>query len=645
MATTFPNTELLLSRDLVACDTETTGLEWWKGDKIFGISLSWRNDDGAYRSFYGDVREAGVLRWARDVIPRLRRITNHHSKFDIHMLRGSKIILDPRRIHCTLIRETILDEDQYEYSLDRLSRKYLGRGKEEIWGELARLFGGAPDKDTQILNLKRAPTPLVARYANVDSLNALQIHEKQEPLIDKEDLQRIAALEQALMREVVDMEAGGVPVNIPAAEQASEHLGKEVRRLQRVIDRMTKIKGFNVNSHIQVKKLLGVHQDANGIWWTKDMVKLEPTESGKTGSLKTEKLYQCTLPEATVIADLRSMMKAKDTFIDKYILTMSHKGLVHASINQTKTEEGDGTYTGRFSITEPALQQIHKRNKKMAAIVRSCFIPDDGCVWTCYDWAQKDFRIFGHYVNDPKINAIFAGNPRADFHRVTSDITGLPRDRDQKTGGANAKQMNLGLIFGMSAGRMAKEMMLPYSMRGSCRNEDCGMHGASVAVSPCPTCGKKIELYFEAGEEAQGLFSKYHKNIPGAEKLKKKVASIARDRGYITTQLGRRIRFPNRNMAYKAAGLLFQSQAAESMKVKIVELGEYQRSLPRDMMRLMVVVHDEYDISLREGRNPKIDGEIKHILERFDGDITPLSYRIPILADFGIGPNWWEASK
>jgi len=644
MATNFPNTELLLSRDLVACDTETTGLQWWKGDKIFGLSISWRNDDKTYGSFYGDVREPGVLRWARDILPRLRRLTNHHFKFDLHMLREARINLDPRRVHCTLVRETILDEDQYEYSLDRLSNKYLGRGKEEIWPELARLFGGAPDKDTQILNLKRAPTPLVARYANVDSLNALQIHEKQESLIDKEDLQRIASLEQALMREVIDMEHGGVPVSISAAEQASRHLQREIAIGQKTIDRMTGIKGFNVNSPIQVKKLLGVHQDANGLWWTKDMVRLEPTESGKSGSLKTEKLYQCTLPEAGVIADLRSMIKAKDTFIDKYILTMSHKGLVHASINQTKTEEGDGTYTGRFSITEPALQQIHKRNKKMAAIVRACFIPDDGTDWACYDWSQKDFRIFGHYVNDPKINEIFRSNPSADFHRVTADITGLPRDRDQKTGGANAKQMNLGLIFGMSAGRMAKEMFLPYTLRGQCRFPTCDMRGANTQRSPCQSCGHKVELYFEAGDEAQALFAKYHRNIPGAEKLKKKVSSIARSRGYITTQLGRRLRFTG-DTAYKAAGILFQGQAAESMKVKIVELGEYQRSLPKGDARLMVVVHDEYDISLRQGRRPEIDNEIKHILERFDGDITPLQYRIPILSDFGLGPNWWEASK
>lgn len=643
----FPNTELLLSRPLVACDTETTGLHWWKGDKIFGISISWRNDDETYGSFYGDVREAGVLRWARDVLPRLRAVTNHHIKFDLHMLRESRIILDPRRVHCTLVRETLLDEDQFEYGLDRLSQKYLRRGKEDIWPELARIYGGKPDKESQIPNLQRAPTALVARYANMDSLNALQIHEMQEPLIDGEDLQRIAALEQALMREVIDMEHGGVPTDQKGAEVASEKLRQLIYQGQHKLDKMTGQKRgmhFNSNSAPQVKKLLGVHQDENGKWWTRDKVLLEPTESGKSGSLKTEKLYQCTLPEAAVIADLRSMIKAKDVFIDKYILTMSHKGVIHASINQTKTEDGDGTYTGRFSITEPALQQIHKRNKTMAAIVRACFIPDAGTEWLCYDWAQKDFRIFGHFVNDPKINAVYAANPAADFHTTTADLTGLPRNRDQKTGGANAKQMNLGLVFGMSAGRMAKEMMLPFTMGGSCRNRECGMARQQVQSSPCKECGKQVELYFQAGDEAMALFNKYHTAIPGAARLKNNVSAVARARGYIKTQLGRRLRFTS-NTAYKAGGILYQSQAAESMKVKICELGEYQRSLPKGDARLMVVVHDEYDFSARLGRNPKMDADILHILQRFDGEITPLSYRIPILAESGVGPNWWEASK
>lgn len=638
----FPNTDLILSRPVVACDTETTGLVWWQ-DKVFGISISWFDDSGLPQSFYGDVRDAQTFQWFKDHLPRARKLTNQYIKYDVHMLRESGIDISRVPMGCTMIQETLLDEDKYDYGLDRLSKKYLGYGKLDIWPELAGLFGGKPVKEEQAKNLVRAPRQLVEKYANIDSRNALLVDQAQLKEIAAQELSHIQKLEMDLMQVVIFMEHGGVRVDLDRAEQAAAYLdqqaGTQQKELQRIVGGPV-----NVNSHVQVKKILGVHQKKDGTWWTADGVRLEPTESGLSGSLKTEKLYQSTNPAARHIAEIRGMIKARDTFLRKYVLEMSHNGYVHASINQTRTEEGDGTYTGRFSITDPALQQIHKRNKKMAAIVRSCFIPDEGCEWGCWDWSQKDFRIFAHYVNDPKINEIYRKNPAADFHRVTSDITGLPRDRDEKTGGANAKQMNLGLIFGMSSGRMAKEMYLPYSMSGKCDNKKCKRRWESVERGPCLSCGGPIKLFYKAGPEAEELFGKYHTNIPGANQLKQSVGSVARTRGYIKTLLGRRLRFSNPNLSYKAAGILFQGQAAEDMKYKMVELFKYLESNGHQD-RFMLVVHDEYDLNMRVSRDPKVDADITHILETFDGVECPIKLRIPILSDMGVGPNWWEASK
>src|ERR1041384_2116224 len=499
MSIQFPSSSLILSRPALAADTETTGLSWWK-DRVFGISLSWREDAGALSSWYGDLREPGVLRWAKDHLPRVRLWVNPNLKIDYHMLRETGIVVPQDRIACTMVRECILDEDQYTYSLDDVAWRRLQKNKEaEIWPELAAMFGGKPDREAQILNLHRAPQPLVAKYANIDSALALEIFEHQQKDIDAEELQRIDALERELLGAVIRMEYLGVRVDLDRAAQSVDDLDKMVKQSQKQLDRLAG-KSINANSAPQVKALLGVHKANDGTWRTRDGVLLEPTESGNSGSLRTEKLYQSTLPEAALVADIRAMIKARDVFLKKYILQMSHKGCIHANINQTRSEEGDGTYTGRFSITDPALQQIHKRNKKMAAVVRSCFIPDSGCEWGCYDWSQKDFRVFAHYVNDSTINTIYADNPAADFHRVTSNITGLPRDRDQKTGGANAKQMNLGLIFGMSAGRMAKEMNLPYTMRGKCH---CGQ---ITSQTTCPNCSSRVDLFYEAGPEAKSLF-------------------------------------------------------------------------------------------------------------------------------------------
>jgi Mesyanzhinovviridae DNA polymerase len=620
----------------VAADTETTGLIWWQ-HRVFGISLSWLGEHNEPQSWYGDLRRPGVLRWLKDHLPKLRLWVNHNIKFDYHMLRETGIEMPLDRIACTLIRECILDEDQYNYNLDAVAWRRLEKRKEDIWPELAKLYGGEPTKDAQILNLARAPEPLVAQYANVDSMLALELYLAQQTEIEAEGLQVIDWLERELLGAVISMEHLGVRVDLDRAALSVDDLTRMVDESQHQLNRLAG-KTINVNSGPQVKALLRVHKADDGTWRTGDGVLLEPTESGNSGSLRTDKLYQSTMPEAALIADIRAMIKARDVFLKKYILEMSNKGYIHANINQTRTEEGDGTYTGRFSITEPALQQIHKRNKKMAAVVRACFIADPDCEWGSIDWSQKDFRIFAHYVNDPTINAIYQNNPGADFHRVTSDLTGLPRDRDQKTGGANAKQMNLGLIFGMSPGRMAKEMNLPYTMRGKCH---CGMR---TSQKVCPNCQSHVELFYEAGPEATALFAQYHHKIPGAHRLKQSVSSVARSRGYIKTLLGRRLRFPNPNYAYKAAGILFQAQAAESMKVKIVMLARMLKGSRDASLRL--IVHDEYDFYFRLGRDKALDLAIKAELERFDGTGDyPLKYRVPITSDMGVGPNWYEASK
>lgn len=608
-----PPIQELIDARIVAGDCESTGLSWHT-DKVFGMALAWRTA-GVLKTWYGDLRDEGVKLWLTDNFHKIPHWVNHHVKFDAHMLRASQIEIPPS-YECTLIRETILDEDRYDYSLERISQTRLGRGKVEIWPRLAEIFGGKPDKASQIENLVRAPKALVAEYATVDAANALEIWEDQGREIAAQDLGRVALLEQKLLRVVLSMETLGVRVDVDRAQQAIPLLGKRVDDAQHTLDRLAG-RSINVNSGVQVKALLGVHQEADGAWYTRDGLRLEPTKSGKTGELKTEKLYQCKLPEASLIAQIRGMIKARDVFLKKYVCEMNINGYIHATINQTRSEEGDGTYTGRFSITEPALQQIHKRNKAMAAIVRSCFIPDEGTEWGCYDWSQKDFRIFAHYVDDPTINARYQADPKTDFHSLVSQITGLPRDRDEKTGGANAKQMNLGLIFGMSAGRMAKEMNLAYT--------------------------KNEKGFLVAGPEAENYFSQYHTAIPGASRLKASVGSVARSRGYIRTQLGRRLRFPHSNEAYKAAGILFQGQAAESMKAKTVELFD---ALQGEDATLRLLVHDEFDLYMGKGRRPGLNADVKNLLETFDGTGEfPLKYRIPILSDAGYGSDWWEASK
>lgn len=630
----FPN----LRGRTVAGDIEATGLKWWKGDCAFGIGIAYRAEEGnrnsSMISHYFDLRYPEAAAWMETAFSEVKLWVNHYIKYDAHMMREGKFIYPRNRISCTMIREALIDENQYEYDLNRIMWKYLKRGKRDIWPRMAEIFGGPPDKDHQIENLQNAPESLVAEYAQEDACGALEVHEAQDKVIKEEGLERVYALEMRLLTCIIDMERDGVRVDLDRAMLAHKDLNKRVWQLQRQLDQMVG-KSVNVNSPIQTKQILGVHRKADGYWYTGDGLKLESNPPSKTEikkaleeerdpvgtpSLDSVKMQQCKLPEAQLIVDIRGLIKARDTFIETYMLNGSHEGYIHASFNQTRTEDGNGIYTGRISISDPALQQIHKRNKIMAAIVRACFIPDDGTVWSCHDWSQMDFRLFAHFLNDLRINEMYAKDRKTDFHTLVSNITGLPRDRDQKTGGANAKQINLACVFGMGAGELAKQCNLPY------------------------TVSKKG--YLVAGPEAKALFGKYHSNIPGVRKLQESVESVAKSRGYIRTQLGRRIRFPDGFGSHKAAGLLYQATAADAMKMKAVELTEFLASQNGYVGRLQCLVHDEFDSNLLpEFIDSPAMADMTALLERFDGVETPMTFRIPIVADHGHGPNWWEASK
>lgn len=632
----FPN----LRGRTVAGDIEATGLKWWKGDCAFGIGIAYRaeegNPDSSLISHYFDLRYPEAAAWMETAMAEVKLWVNHYIKYDCHMMREGRFLYPRNRISCTMVREALIDENQYEYDLNRIMWKYLKRGKRDIWPRMAEIFKGAPTKDAQIENLQNAPESLVSEYAQEDACGALEVHEEQEKTIHEEGLERVYALEMRLLACIIDMERDGVRVDLDRAQIAHKDLNKRVWELQRQLDRMVG-RAVNVNSTPQVREILGVHRKVDGYWYTGDGLKLESNPPSKTaikkaaeaekfeapvGSPKLDsvKMQQCKIPEAQIIVDIRGLIKARDTFIEQYMLNMSHEGYIHASFNQTRTEDGNGIYTGRISISDPALQQIHKRNKVMAAIVRACFIPDDGTVWSCHDWSQMDFRLFAHFLNDLRINGMYAKDRKTDFHTLISNLTGLPRDRDQKTGGANAKQINLACVFGMGPGELAKQCNLPYTV--------------------------STKGYLVAGPEAKALFGKYHSNVPGVRKLQNSVESVAKSRGYIKTQLGRRIRFPNGYGSHKAAGLLYQATAADAMKIKAVELFEFLGNQREYAGRLQCLVHDEFDCNITQDflRSPGLAG-MTALLERFDGEQTPMKFRIPIVADHGWGPNWHEASK
>ena len=595
-------------------DTETTGLKWWE-DHVFGVSIAL--PDGT--AGYWDVRATPkILDWMVDLIAedRVGVWVGHNFKFDLHFLREARVGIPTDRIDCTMIRAALINEHEPTYGLDFLARKYVGAQKDtEIYDELAKLFGGRATRNAQMPNISRAPQEVVARYAIQDAVVTRQLYLWQRSEIEKQNLHRVHRLERDLMPVIIDMETEGVRVDVDMAERASRHLTKRIDDMQRDLNREA---GFEINpnpsgSIVQLfKPTLGEDNE----WYLIDGTRAGKTDGGKA-SIDADCLRRMKHPAAKMILDLRKMLKTRDTFIQGHILGHQQDGVIHCNYNQTKNDSEAGTGTGRLSITNPALQQIPSRDVAIKSLVRPIFKADHGAKWLGLDWSQFEFRVANHYGQVPSILEAYRENPNLDFHQLVSDMTGIPRNA-QYAGGPSSKAINLGLAFNMGSGRLAQECGLPYT-------EETGPNG---------------NLYLKAGPEAMELFERYHAANPGMRNMANKASSIAKERGYVHSIMGRHIRFPGGQFVHKASGLIYQATSADCMKMKLIELHRYLTG--HGVGRLLLSVHDEVGISLDKDSLDHAD-KIAQIYTTFDGIDCPIKLRVPITCDWGLGEDWYEA--
>jgi DNA polymerase I-like protein with 3'-5' exonuclease and polymerase domains len=424
------------------------------------------------------------------------------------------------------------------------------------------------------------------------------------------------------MPYIIEREERGIRVDIDAAERAQRHLTGLIAPLQGKLNQMCKFE-VNVNSNAgkdsHMKRIFEPRQEG-GKWFANNGEPLGTASSGGP-SLARDVLQALSHPAAKLIVELRGLYRLRDTFLGQHVLGHAINGRVYPRINQNKGEDG-GTGTGRLSYVDPALQQIPARDKFKSSIIRPTFLPEEGHKWVDTDKASFEVRVFASLVGakNPAIVDRFKQDRHTDFHQYVSDLCGIPRNMPAE-GGANGKQLNLSIIFTQGEGATAEKMGLPW-------------HWDSFLPKGKADKPENYIHYKKPGPEAKAVIEKYHANVPGVREFSNRAKEKALERGFVFTQYGRRLRFPNGFKAYKASGLIIQSTAADWNKENWKLIHE---ALDGEG-EMLLNIHDGYGLSIEEGREEEVARRVKDHVEQ-----SPRS-RVPLILEISHpGANWWDS--
>jgi len=560
--------------------------------EIVGIALAVEGWSGYYPIAHeggGNLDKKKVMDYFRTILNYPSTKIFHNAMYDVCFIRAAGLKINGTIVD-TMIAGSLVDENRFRYDLGSMGRDYLGKGKNEaVLNETAALWGVDPKSE-----MYKLPAMYVGEYAERDAEITLELWQQMKQEIQHQDIESIFDLETELFPCLVDMRFLGVRVDVEAANQLKQKLLAEEKECLQKVKKETSV-------DIQIWAARSIAQV-----FEKLNLPFDRTEKTNSPSFTKNFLKNHPHPIVKHIARAREINKAHTTFIDT-ILKHEHKGRIHAEINQLRSDQG-GTVTGRFSYNNPNLQQIPARNKELGPLIRSLFIPEEGCKWGVFDYSQQEPRLVVHYAAlqnlygvDDVLDAYQEGD--ADFHRIVAEMADIPREQ--------AKTINLGLFYGMGKNKLQAEL------------------GVNK-------------------ERADGLFKQYHSRVPFVKQLMDNVMQRAQGRGRIRTLLGRLCRFhlwePNqfgihkplphdaalaehgpgirRAFTYKALNRLIQGSAADMTKKAMIELH-------KEGITPHIQVHDELDISVDNNAD-----KIKEIME------SAVDLEVPNKVDYESGPNW-----
>jgi len=584
--------------ELFAIDTETTSLNTLQA-KIVGLCLAVKDPENAgnqacYIPLTHDYEDAPQQLDIDMVLKRLKPILEdpkvpkcgQNLKYDWHVLQNHGISLKGMQFD-TMLESYSLNSVATRHNMDDLALKYLNHRTthfEEIAG-----------KGKKQLTFNQIEIETAAHYAAEDADITLQLHQTLWQQLEAEPtLKKVFTdIEMPLMPVLAHMERNGVLLDTDMLAIQSEEISKKLTDLEQKAHLIAG-ENFNLNSSKQLQVILFENLEL-------PIIKKTPKGQPSTAEPVLAELAEQGHEMPTLILEYRSLAKLKSTYTDSLPKQVDvNTGRVHTSYMQAVAS------TGRLSSTEPNLQNIPIRSAEGRRI-RQAFITRPGYKMVAADYSQIELRIMAHLSGDEGLLNAFAQGK--DIHRATAaEIFGVSLEEVTTEQRRSAKAVNFGLIYGMSAFGLAKQLGV----------------GRNLAQ-------EYIDLYF----------SRY----PGVLRYMQDTKEQAKETGFVETLLGRRLYLPDinarngqlRQYAERTAiNAPMQGTAADIIKTAMIQIEEWLPNCGFDMQMLMQV-HDELVFEVAESEVDAVKLEIKRLME------SALELKVPLIVEIGQGNNWDEA--
>lgn len=596
LVTSLPDLDAVLEKinqaGRFAFDTETTGLSL-VSDRPIGMSLAWDDGEAAYIPFYEGHTQLKFEDLRRRLLPvltdpALLKIA-HNAKFDIGML--ANIGLEPAQpIHDTYLMSYLLNPVHKGHGLDELSLQRLGIRKIPTSSLIGK---GAAASMTDV------PLDLLSEYACEDVDCTLRLYPLLRPELERQEVFPVATdIEFPLTPVLGVMEKAGIFVDSGQLLELSGALGEDLAKLEAEIHGLAG-EVFNVNSPKQLQVILfeklKVHEALK-------IKTLKKTKSGYSTDVSIlERLAEHPLPNR--ILEYRTLAKLKNTYVDVLpTLINPASGRVHTHFNQT------GASTGRLSSTDPNLQNIPIRSS-VGRMIREAFKgsgPDQ--VILSADYSQIELRLLAEMASETGL--IVAFRQGADIHTSTAArVFGVEPGQVDANMRARAKAINFGIIYGMGAAKLSKEIKVSFS-------------------------------------EAREFIDRYFRTYPRIKEFAEECKSFARAHGYSRTITGRRRPIPefqsdnpaiNASAENIAVNAPIQGSAADLIKLAMIQIAGELAARAQLRARMLLQVHDELVFECHRDDS----SELSALVEKCMAGAMPLS--VPLKVDVGIGENWLEA--